>query len=36
MSNWPFNYIDWDKAADALRQDYATVNLGEEDYLYRS
>ena len=33
---WPMNCIDWDAAADALRQDYTEVEFDGETYLIRS
>jgi antirestriction protein len=33
--HWPFDYIDWDAAADDLRSDYSTVNYQGTTYLYR-
>ena len=32
---WPFNCIDWDQAADELRQDYSEVDFQGETYLFR-
>lgn len=34
--NWPFCYIDWEKAADALRQDYSSIDYRGTTYLFRS
>lgn len=34
-ASWPNNCIDWDKAADQLRQDYSMVTFRDTDYLYR-
>ena len=34
--SWPFNCIDWDQAADALRQNYTEVDFQGETYLFRS
>lgn len=31
-AGWPLNYIDWDAAADALRQDYTAYEWGDETY----
>lgn len=33
--DWPYAYIDWDEAADALRQDYASADFDGVTYLYR-
>lgn len=35
-ASWPFDYIDWEKAADALKMDYTSVSFGGEDYWVRS
>lgn len=32
---WPFTHIDWDEAADDLRQDYTSVDYGGETYWVR-
>jgi uncharacterized protein CbrC (UPF0167 family) len=32
---WPYDYIDWDKAAAALRQDYGLVDFDGDTYLVR-
>lgn len=29
---WPFTHIDWDEAAEELKQDYTTVTLGDHTY----
>lgn len=34
-AKWPFNCIDWEKAADQLRIDYSAATYGETEYLYR-
>jgi hypothetical protein len=34
-AEWPFGCIDWEKATDELKIDYASVDFGGEDYLYR-
>jgi hypothetical protein len=26
-ADWPFNYIDWEKAADALEDDYNSIEI---------
>jgi hypothetical protein len=33
---WPYDYIDWGKAAIALRQDYVAVDILGDTYLTRS
>ena len=33
---WPHRCIDWQEAADELRQDYTSVTFRDTDYLYRS
>jgi hypothetical protein len=35
LDSWPFDHIDWEAAADALRQDYRRVELGDDGYLVR-
>jgi hypothetical protein len=35
-SNWPNCHIDWEAAADALKQDYTGVDFDGETYLIRS
>jgi hypothetical protein len=35
-SSWPFNHIDWEAAADELRQDYTSITYDGDDYLTRS
>lgn len=32
---WPFSYIDWGAAADALRQDYSSVEVDGRTYWTR-
>lgn len=32
-ASWPLNCIDWEKAADELRQDYTSVSFGGWAYL---
>jgi len=34
-TNWPFNCIDWDKAARELAYDYSIATVGESDFYYR-
>lgn len=34
-SSWPFDCIDWEKAADALRMDYSSADYEGVTYLYR-
>jgi hypothetical protein len=33
---WPFTCIDWDDVADKLKDDYTTVDFGDEQYWVRS
>jgi hypothetical protein len=33
-ADWPFNYIDWEKAADALEDDYNSIEIDGTEYLY--
>lgn len=35
-AGWPNSYIDWEAAADALKQDYSTVDFDGVDYWVRS
>lgn len=32
---WPYTYIDWEAAAEALEMDYTSVSLDGEGYLCR-
>ena len=32
---WPFRHIDWDEAADDLKNDYSELKLGSEIYWGR-
>lgn len=32
---WPFNHIDWDEAADALKDDYSEVELDGTTFYVR-
>lgn len=34
--SWPCNHIDWEAAANALKQDYTLVSFGGVDYWIRS
>lgn len=34
--SWPFDYIDWERAADALKQDYTAVDFDGVEYWVRS
>jgi hypothetical protein len=36
ISGWPYNHIDWSKAADALKQDYKQVSFSDETYWVRA
>lgn len=33
-ATWPNNYIDWDRAADALQMDYSSVEINGTTYWY--
>jgi hypothetical protein len=35
-ANWPLNHIDWEAAANELKQDYMSVEFDGETYLVRS
>lgn len=35
-NGWPYTHIDWQAAADDLRQDYTSVTFLEEEYWVRS
>lgn len=32
---WPYNHIDWDEAAEALKQDYSELDFGGQTYYAR-
>jgi hypothetical protein len=32
---WPMDYIDWERAADALKMDYSSVELDGNTFWYR-
>lgn len=32
---WPYNCIDWDEAAELLKQDYTEISVGEHSYWVR-
>lgn len=34
-AHWPFNHIDWEAAANALKMDYGEVTFDGETYLVR-
>ncbi|MCR4331055.1 MAG: hypothetical protein NUV49_04230 [Patescibacteria group bacterium] len=34
-ANWPVMFIDWDAAAEALKQDYLTIELEGNTFYYR-
>lgn len=34
-SSWPFTCIDWEQAADELKQDYSTVEFDGDTYYFR-
>lgn len=31
---WPYNCIDWDKAAERMEGDYSTIDFDGEEYMY--
>jgi antirestriction protein len=33
---WPHNHIDWEAAAEDLKQDYTRISIGSEDYYVRN
>lgn len=33
---WPIDYIDWERATDALRMDYSTVEFDGDTYYWRA
>ncbi len=33
--SWPFCHIDWDAAADSLKQDYSSLTVGDIEYWTR-
>ena len=35
-AGWPINCIDWDQAADELKQDYSEVEVDGTTYYFRS
>ena len=35
-AHWPFDCIDWEQAAGALRQDYSSIDYQGTTYLFRS
>lgn len=35
-NQWPFNCIDWDHAADQLKQDYTSIDFDGQTYYVRS
>lgn len=34
-AKWPFDHIDWEKAAEDLKQDYSSVEADTVTYYYR-
>ncbi len=34
--SWPINHIDWEAAADSLKQDYMSVTYGSTEYWIRA
>lgn len=35
-ARWPLNHIDWEAAAEELKQDYQEVEFGDHTYLIRN
>jgi hypothetical protein len=35
-ASWPHSYIDWERAADALKSDYASADFDGQTFWYRS
>ena len=35
-ASWPFDCIDWEKAADSLRMDYSVIDYQGTTYLFRN
>lgn len=35
-AGWPMDYIDWERAADALKMDYSSITLGGYEYWVRA
>lgn len=35
-ASWPINHIDWNAAAEALKQDYSSIEYGSTTYWVRS
>ena len=35
LNNWPLTQIDWDEAAEDLKQDYTSINFDGETYWVR-
>lgn len=35
-TGWPVDYIDWERAADALKMDYTSIEYGDVTYWVRS
>ena len=36
MNQWPLRHIDWEAAAEELKQDYTTIDFDGVDYWIRS
>lgn len=34
-AEWPLNHIDWEAAADQLREDYTEIEINGNSYWYR-
>ena len=35
-ASWPLNHIDWEAAADALKEDYVSVSFGDAEWYVRN
>lgn len=35
ITEWPYCHIDWEAAADALKEDYTSIDFGDETYWGR-
>ena len=33
-AKWPYTCVDWERAADELRQDYSSTEFDGKTYLY--
>ena len=34
FTKWPLNCIDWEEAAELLKNDYSSIEIGEDTYYY--